>query len=112
MFTFNPSRRFHRISMMFFIFAILLAGCTSTPKSGSDPAAKGTPKEGGTLVISSMVEPETLDVTRSTWIDAAIGLMYEPLITLDNSGKIIPWLAESYSISEDGNIWTFTCAKG
>lgn len=112
MFNFNPSRRFHRISMLFYIFAILLVGCTSTPKSDGDPSAKATPKEGGTLVISSMIEPETLDVTRSTWVDAAIGMMYEPLITTDNSGKIIPWLAESYNISEDGNIWTFTLRKG
>ncbi|NOU89370.1 ABC transporter substrate-binding protein [Paenibacillus sp. LMG 31460] len=112
MFNFNPSRRFHRISMMFVIFAILLTGCTSSPKPDGDPTAKATPKEGGTLVISSMIEPETLDATRSTWFDSANGTMYDPLITLDNSGKIIPWLAESYNISEDGKIWTFTLRKG
>lgn len=112
MLNFNPSRRFHRISTMFFIFAILLAGCTSSPKSEGDQAAKATSKEGGTLVISSMIEPDTLDLTRSTWIDSTIALMYDPLITLDNSGKIIPWLAESYNISEDGKIWTFTLRKG
>lgn len=112
MLNFNPSRRFHCISTIFFIFAILLAGCTPSPKLEGDQDAKATSKEGGTLVISSMIEPETLDLTRSTWIDSTIGLMYDPLITLDNSGKIIPWLAESYNISEDGKIWTFTLRKG
>ncbi|HOT08037.1 MAG TPA: ABC transporter substrate-binding protein [Methanotrichaceae archaeon] len=36
----------------------------------------------------------------------------EPLITLDNKGNIIPWLAESYEVSDDNKAITFHLRKG
>ncbi|MFK7875655.1 MAG: ABC transporter substrate-binding protein [Paracoccaceae bacterium] len=38
--------------------------------------------------------------------------LYEALTTLDGSGAIQPLLAESWSASEDGLIWTFTLKEG
>lgn len=37
---------------------------------------------------------------------------YSPLITLDKDGKVTPWLAESYDVSEDYKIITFHLRKG
>ncbi len=37
---------------------------------------------------------------------------YSPLITLDSSGKIIPWMAESYDVSDDQKTVTFHLRKG
>ena len=37
---------------------------------------------------------------------------WEPLITLDNRSNIIPWLAESYEVSEDYKTITFHLRKG
>lgn len=37
---------------------------------------------------------------------------WEPLITLDRSGNIIPWMAESYEVSDDYKIMTFHLRKG
>lgn len=37
---------------------------------------------------------------------------WEPLITLDSSGDIIPWLAESYEVSDDSDTITFYLRKG
>jgi peptide/nickel transport system substrate-binding protein len=31
---------------------------------------------------------------------------------LDNPPKIHPWLAESYSVADEGRKWTFTLRKG
>lgn len=37
---------------------------------------------------------------------------WEPLITLDNKSNIIPWLAESYEVSDDHKTITFHLRKG
>jgi len=37
---------------------------------------------------------------------------WEPLITLDSKGNIIPWLAESYEVSDDYKTITFHLRKG
>jgi len=37
---------------------------------------------------------------------------WEPLITLDSDGKVIPWLAESYDVSNDYKTITFHLRKG
>ena len=37
---------------------------------------------------------------------------WEPLISFDNDGKIIPWLAESYDVSNDHRTITFHLRKG
>jgi peptide/nickel transport system substrate-binding protein len=37
---------------------------------------------------------------------------WEPLITLDNRSNIIPWLAESYEVSDDSSTITFHLRKG
>ncbi|MGG4495114.1 ABC transporter substrate-binding protein [Brevibacillus reuszeri] len=92
---------------------LLLAGCSATqpPATGEDASANPTPKDGGSLVISALIEPETLDITKATWIDDAAGIIYEPLITRDFEGEIVPRLAESYHISDDGKVWTFKLRK-
>ena len=38
----------------------------------------------------------------------AQALVYEPLVQYGEGGKIIPWLAESWQISSDGKVYTFT----
>jgi len=37
---------------------------------------------------------------------------YSPLIYLDGDGKIIPWMAESYQVSDDYKTITFHLRKG
>ena len=56
--------------------------------------------------------------SKNTWPDIG-GIQYhhhythwEPLITLDNRSNIIPWIAESYEVSEDYKTITFHMRKG
>ncbi len=42
---------------------------------------------------------------RSAFVDS---LLWEPLVQTNETGGFIPWLAESYEISEDGMIYNFT----
>jgi nickel ABC transporter nickel/metallophore binding protein len=42
---------------------------------------------------------------RSQWV--ALDMVYEPLVRYAADGTIVPWLAESWDVSEDGLTWTF-----
>lgn len=71
-------------------------------------------KSGGTLVYIVQPEPPSLAPYIST--SGPIGLVapkiYEGLFDYDNSGKIVPVLAEGYSVSADGKTVTFNLRKG
>jgi peptide/nickel transport system substrate-binding protein len=106
--------------------AASLAGCddaTSTQKSSPEArAAAGsgvypatdyyeqTPgKPGGTLRVSVATDTGSLDFhaisdTNSQWLGRII---YDNLVYLDDKGQITPWLAKSWTISEDGKTYTF-----
>ncbi len=81
---------------------------TPTEAPTAAPAAE-TPVDGGTLVLASTNEPDTLDIQKSSygitsWITQAFG---GTLLSKDVNGKYIPYLAASWSASEDGLTWTF-----
>ncbi|MBF0377473.1 MAG: nickel ABC transporter, nickel/metallophore periplasmic binding protein [Desulfamplus sp.] len=42
----------------------------------------------------------------------AQAMVYEPLVKYAEGGKITPWLAEKWTVSPDGKIYTFTLRKG
>ncbi len=42
----------------------------------------------------------------------AQAMVYEPLVRFATGGKVIPWLAEKWTISSDGKVYTFTLRKG
>ena len=71
-------------------------------------------KAGGTLVFLVQPEPPSLAPYVST--SGPIGLVapkiYEGLFDYDNDGKMVPVLAESYNVSEDGKTVTFNLRKG
>ncbi|WP_152966762.1 ABC transporter substrate-binding protein [Sporosarcina globispora] len=99
--------------MMLALAACSNAGQTAkegTKDSGSEGDAAG--KAGGTITVTSVREPDTVDVQRTTWVDDANTHIYEPLVKFDEDGNIIPALAEKYEISEDGKVITFTLKEG
>lgn len=84
---------------------VILAGCT--PNSNEQSSGNGDSKSKNTLVISSVREPDTIDVHKTTWVDNSTANIYDTLLKRDLEGNIIPGLAEKYDISDDGKIWTF-----
>ena len=90
---------------------LALTGCTTaSPDAGDD-----TPKSGGTLTYASGdAEPTCLDPhVGGNFPQALVSSQYlESLVSLDDEGTVIPWLADSWTVSDDGLAWEFTLRDG
>lgn len=86
--------------------ALFLAACTS---GGSSPEEEsGEPVAGGTLTYASGdAEPSCLDPhVGGNYPQALIATQYlESLVSLDEDGEVVPWLATEWSESDDGTAW-------
>ncbi|MBO8127045.1 MAG: ABC transporter substrate-binding protein [Firmicutes bacterium] len=65
-----------------------------------------------TLTVAIVRDPDTLDIQRTTWVDAANDVLYDSLVRQGPDGKLYPGLATSWELSEDGKTWTFKLRKG
>lgn len=127
--------RRHRLAGLSVAALALLAtacGQTGDQTSGTaapDTAASGTPQrqrvfgppdapnpvDGGKVVIGLEAETEAVDPLR---IPIAVSghmvasAIYDPLVTLDEQGKAVPFLAEAIDGSADHKTWTFTLRQG
>ncbi|MGH8065619.1 MAG: ABC transporter substrate-binding protein [Candidatus Entotheonellia bacterium] len=92
---------------------VLIVGLTMATWSAAISAA--TPTPGGTLTIAVPDEPPGLDPTASP--AAAIArIVYnnllEGLVRVNMQGEVVRALAERYSVSTDGTVYTFTLRQG
>jgi len=104
------TRRFGLLSIAL-VGAIVLAGCQSTQPEASG----GDPVPGGTLTYASGDgEPTCLDPHVGGNYPQALlaGQFLESLVSRDETGEIIPWLAESWEVAGDGLAWEFTLREG
>ncbi|AEC51588.1 dipeptide ABC transporter, dipeptide-binding protein [Pyrococcus sp. NA2] len=99
--------------------ALVATGCIGggTPtqtqtETGTSPTETATAPKHKVLVIGYTRDPDTLDPQKSTWVDITTSLVFATLINIGTDGKIIPGLAESWEISEDGKVITFHLRKG
>jgi peptide/nickel transport system substrate-binding protein len=97
-------------------FAVLLAACSG----GQQPAGGGTSPSvgakavyGGTVTFALEDDPIDFDPLRSrAFIDRNVHYqIYDSLVRIDSSGKIVQWLAEKWDIAPDGKSITFTLRK-
>ncbi|MFI2362875.1 ABC transporter substrate-binding protein [Promicromonospora sp. NPDC019610] len=107
-----PSRRFSRpraVVVVTATVALLLAACS--PGGGTPEEASGEPVAGGTLTYASGdAEPSCLDPhVGGNYPQALIATQYlESLVSLDEDGEVVPWLATEWDESDDGLEWEFT----
>ncbi|WP_174776233.1 MULTISPECIES: ABC transporter substrate-binding protein [Cryobacterium] len=90
---------------------LALTGCTSAASSGGGDE----PTSGGTLTYASGdAEPTCLDPhVGGNYPQALVSSQFlESLVSLDADGAIIPWLADSWTVSPDGLSWEFTLKDG
>jgi peptide/nickel transport system substrate-binding protein len=116
------------------VLAVALAACTagstgttSTSVSAAGPATSAAPGSGGSaaptaapagdgaIAIGFVLEPTSLDFTQTDGAPITQALLlnvYETLVKQDQDGEIVPLLAESYDVSDDGLTYTFRLREG
>ena len=70
---------------------------------------------GGSVTVAITAEPPGWDPTVSTSQEIARVMyhnVYEGLVRFDEGGSIVPALAESWEVSDDGLSWTFNLREG
>lgn len=95
--------------------AALLAGCAQ-PRTGDGestgvPATPGQYVSGGTISYGHEQEPPCV---HGGWVqNAYLARQYlDNLVSLDDSGRVVPWLATRWDISPDGRSYTFHLKPG
>ncbi|WP_245593391.1 ABC transporter substrate-binding protein [Azospirillum halopraeferens] len=105
-------RQYRRAAAPVLLPALVMA-LAATLAPGAAGAAPGS--GAGTLVYCSEGNPESLNpqaVTTSTGMDAVIPL-YDTLVAFrPGTTEIVPALAESWTVSPDGRVYTFALRRG
>ncbi len=95
----------------------LIAGCGSTDAGNETPAGQqetpmedeSVPKQGGTLIVGMTGDPATYnpDYQADGYLQPISENIFNRLVKITNKQTIVPDLAKSYEISEDGKEITF-----
>ena len=99
--------------------ALVSGACAGAPSGTtggggtSAPTAAAKPVAGGTVIFALEDDPIDFDPLRSrAFIDRNVHYqIYDSLVRIDETGKIIPWLAEKWETAADGKTVTFTLRK-
>ncbi len=92
--------------------SVLLSGCGNKGAAGT--AAGGSASAGTTLQVQVGPSPETIDPALNSAVDGANMIIhaFEGLLKFDKENNIVPGVAESYEVSDDGLTWTFHLRSG
>src|SRR5437588_8174268 len=98
--------------------AVIAAACGGGDGGGRAATSTTTaekPVTGGTLRFATEADVSTLDPSKALAqppdIDIALAI-YDPLMTYDETGKIVPFLARSMTPNADLTEWTMTLPTG
>ncbi|TCK22075.1 ABC transporter substrate-binding protein [Pseudonocardia endophytica] len=107
-------RRLFRQAAATAVLGLLVAGCSSEASVGSGDAG-GPPEPGGTLTIALPSDPTCLDPQQTGQL-ASTEISRSLVDTLTDqdprTGKIVPWLAESFTASPDTKSFSFVLREG
>lgn len=101
-------------STVFYVLVALLCGASLLSLHALQQSLlKQVPTYGGTLVEGTVGSPQFINpLLAISDADRDLStLTYAGLMGLSGSGKLVPVLAESYGVSDDGRTYTFTLRK-
>ena len=109
----RPARRGLAAAAAVLAAGLLLSACGGGSSSGGAGDAAGEPVAGGTLTFGRVATVTDLDLNQQITANNAFAIdkIFEPLVSFDADGKIVPWLAE-FSESDDGLSYVFTLRDG
>ena len=111
----SRSGRTRRVALGLVLALLGLLAGSLLPIAGPGPAlAQEPPTRGGRVLDSLISEPDSLDPARANLLVSqyVLGLLYDRLVYIDQTGRPRPWLAESWSVDKDGREVTFVIRKG
>jgi len=96
---------------------LALAACSApapTSPTSAPSATASTPRSGGTITFGRAASTTSLDLNQQITANNAFAIdkVFEPLVSFDTEGALIPWLAESWTVSPDQLTYTFTLREG
>jgi peptide/nickel transport system substrate-binding protein len=93
---------------------MLLAGCSDSGSGEGDGDGDGDSQAGGTLTVGAAQGIPQLNPAIRTfaWEEALFPLLWNGLTKTDESGEVVPDLAESWEASDDQLTWTFKLREG
>ncbi|SNQ48644.1 conserved exported hypothetical protein [Frankia canadensis] len=109
-----PARR-HRLIPVLPVAAVAALLALTSCGSSSDGDATGAGQPGGTLRIAADADPGCLDPQQTgqlQTLDITRGLVDSLTDQDPKTGAIVPWLAQSWTISPDARKFTFTLRSG
>jgi peptide/nickel transport system substrate-binding protein len=98
-----------RPSRLALIVSVLLAAAACSGSSNPNPNAPRTSSK-STIVVGVTQEPTSLDVTAQATAAIAEDLrdnVYEGLVRVDPTGRVVAQLARTWEVSPDGRVFTF-----
>ncbi|MDO4554594.1 MAG: ABC transporter substrate-binding protein [Lachnospiraceae bacterium] len=94
----------------------MLAGCggSGSSEDSTGAAAEGSGSGQDTLTVAMSSDATSLDpvAVNNVYSSNIMQQMYSTLVNLDEDGNVVPNLAESYEVSDDGLTYTFKLKQG
>ena len=112
------SIRRHSFALLATAALIALAACTAAPTASTSGSASAstaaTPVKGGTITFGRAAATTSFDLNSQITANNAFAIdkVFEPLVSFDTEGKIIGWLAEKWTVSDDQRTYAFTLRSG
>ncbi|UOF91208.1 peptide ABC transporter substrate-binding protein [Fodinisporobacter ferrooxydans] len=93
----------------FLATSVLLTGCGGGAAAGTAAGSGGSSSGKQSVSLDLITEPPTLDpaMATDTTSDFVINAAFEGLTHLGSDNKPVPGIAESWSTSQNGTVWTF-----
>jgi peptide/nickel transport system substrate-binding protein len=105
--TMGSHRGLSRLIVVPIAIVVVVALAIATYLFHYQPAPTVAPQYETTLIIAIPEEPTGLDIQQVTWANEVHALLYQPLVTLDLDMNIVPDLAVSWEVSENGTVIIF-----
>lgn len=101
-----------RLHVLLISLAALVVGCGSQTASDGGSPRTAAAADGGTVRVAIGQRAGNLDPHDYAGLFQVQDLLFEGLVKYDRGGEIVPSLAESWKVSEDGKTYTFTLRDG
>ena len=101
--------------ILILLLAVLITGCGHPgARNEGKPESTTQPKAGGTFRVRISADPPTLDpaFVKDTISSEVVTNIFDGLVQYDEKLEIKPALANSWSVSPDGLVWTFNLRRG